>query len=209
MNAQKDTRPFNLILLGDPASGKGTQSARLAKKYGMYDLDMGKEVRKPAVAKLFDYAHTTAVGKLTPTKVVHSIFTRTILHTPAHRGIVFSGTPKMIGEAKLVARLLKKTGRRDPLFLYITVPFAEALRRIGGRREYRNGKLLKRDDDNIRALRNRSRYYREQVSQVVKFFGARYEYKRISGFGSRRQVGARIDAAVAAHLKKHKGDAKR
>ena len=55
-------KPFNLILLGDPASGKGTQAVRLVKKYRFYDLDMGHEVRKPAAREQFDFAETTAVG---------------------------------------------------------------------------------------------------------------------------------------------------
>jgi adenylate kinase family enzyme len=71
-------KPFNLILLGDPASGKGTQAKRLVKKYHFYDLDMGREVRKPTALAQYDYAHTTAIGHLTPTGVVRNIFIRVI-----------------------------------------------------------------------------------------------------------------------------------
>lgn len=194
--------PFNLILLGDPASGKGTQSARLAKRHGMYDLDMGTEVKKPENLKLYDYARTTAVGKLTPTSVARKIFRNKITHTPSHQGIVFSGTPKMIGEAKLVERLLRGRRRRDPLVLYIHIPVAEVLRRMRKRRVYVNGKAVKRDDDNERALANRRRYYREQVSQVVQFFKERYEFRNISGMGSEAAVAARIESAIAAHIKR-------
>ncbi len=193
--------PFNLILLGDPASGKGTQSAKLAKRYGMYDLDMGREVKKPENLKLYDYARTTAVGKLTPTSVARKIFRNKILHTPSRQGIVFSGTPKMIGEAKFVEGLLREYKRRDPLVLYVHIPVAEILRRMKKRRIYMNGRVVKRDDDNERALANRRRYYREQVSQVVEFFKKRYEFRSISGLGSEAEVAARIESAIAKHLK--------
>ncbi len=198
-DTMRDERPFNIILLGDPASGKGTQSAHLAKKYGMYDLDMGREVKRPENLALYDYAHTTAVGKLTPTAVARKIFVDKIGHTPADQGIVFSGTPKMIGEAKLVARLLKAQGRRDPLFLYLHIPVGEVLRRMRLRVVREEGRLVKRDDDNERALANRRRYYREQVSQVVAFFKARYEYRHISGMGTEAEVAARIEEAVVRH----------
>ena len=194
--------PFNLILLGDPASGKGTQSAKLARRYGMYDLDMGREVKKPENLRLYDYARTTAVGKLTPTSVARKIFREKILRTPSRQGIVFSGTPKMIGEAKLVERLLRGSKRKDPLVLYIHVPVAEILRRMQKRRVYVRGRAVRRDDDNERALANRRRYYREQVSQVVEFFKKRYEFRSISGMGSEAEVAARIESAIAVHHKK-------
>lgn len=189
MSAKK---PFNLILLGDPASGKGTQAVRLAKKYHFYNLDMGREVRKPAARALFDYAKTTGIGKLTPTAVVRDIFKRLIAGTPAGKGILFNGTPKMINEAKLVVRELLRAGRADPLVIYLHIPQAEMFKRAGKRR---------RDDDSLRALRNRQRYYREQISQVVAFFGERYTVKKISGMGTEGAVEKKIDAAIKKHLK--------
>ena len=193
--------PFNVILLGDPASGKGTQSARLARKYGMYDLDMGAEVKKPENLARYDYAHTTAVGKLTPTVVVRNIFMEKIGGTSPDRGIVFSGTPKMINEAKLVERLLRKAKRSDPLVMYLAIPAKEILRRMRTRYVYIDGERVRRDDDNERALANRRRYYREQISNVVDFFQGRYKFRRISGMGSEREVAARIEAAIAKYLK--------
>jgi adenylate kinase len=199
----KTELPFNIILLGDPASGKGTQAAKLAKRYRMYDLDMGKEVRKPAAAAQFDYANTTAIGKLAPTVIVRNIFKNAIVSVPLTQGILFNGTPKMINEAKLVARLLKQNKRSNPLFIYVYISEKETLKRALKRREYMNGKLVKRDDDSERALRNRRRYYKEQISQVVDFFKERYEFKKISGAGSKQEVAVRIGAVVARYKKKH------
>src|SRR6266481_229900 len=90
--------PLNLILLGDPASGKQTQAARLAKEYRFYDLDMGREVNKPSARRKYDYKKTTGIGHLTPTAVVREIFKNAISTVPSARGILFNGTPKMIGE---------------------------------------------------------------------------------------------------------------
>lgn len=192
-SAPKKRMPFNLILLGDPASGKGTQAARLAKKYHFYDLDMGREVRKPAALAQYDYAKTTALGHLTPTVVVRNIFKRVIATVPSRRGILFNGNPKMINEAKLVARLLARAKRTDPLVIYLRIPVREIFKRADKRN---------REDDSARALRNRERYYKEQITRVVAFFGERYTVKTISGMGTEAAVEKKIEAAIKRHLAK-------
>lgn len=194
-----EKKSFNLILLGDPASGKGTQAARLARKYRLYDFDMGREVRKPATRKLYDYRKTTAIGKLTPTAVVRNIYRRVIHRIPRGHGILFNGHPKMIGEARLVAKLLKDNRRTDPLVLYLSIPMKEIVRRANARKIYVNGKLMKRDDDSERALRNRRKYYKDQVSRALTFFKKQYGVKNISGLGTEEQVWKRIDVAVRSH----------
>jgi len=199
----KKKPPFNVILLGDPASGKATQSRRLVKKYHLYNLDMGKEVRKPAVKARYDYTGTTGVGHLTPTTIVRDIFKKIIFDAAPGQGILFNGTPKMIGEAKMVSLWLRQARRTDPIVLYISIPMSEVMRRAAKRRVYSRGKLVKRDDDSEKALRNRKRYYEKQISQVVDFFKAHYVFKRISGVGSEVEVAKRIAAAVAQHEHRH------
>ena len=66
--------PFNLILLGDIASGKATQAVRLVRKYRMYDFDMGAILRTPKYKKLGCYEEIGGKGKLTSTEVVRKIF---------------------------------------------------------------------------------------------------------------------------------------
>jgi adenylate kinase len=193
--------PFNLILLGDPASGKGTQAAWLAKQYHFFDLDMGRELRKPSVRSQFDFAKTTAVGKLTPTAIVRGIFKHIIHTVPMSKGILFNGTPKMINEAKLVSRLLKENKRSAPLVIYLNISTREMIKRTELRREYVAGKLVKRDDDSARALRNRQKYYKEQISRVVAFFGQRYTVKKISGMGTEAAVAKKIEVIIKKYLK--------
>ncbi len=198
--ALKNKKPFNLILLGNPASGKGTQAARLVKKYRFFDLDMGREVRKPLVRTRFDYIKTTAIGHLTPTAIVRGIFKETIRAVPDDKGILFNGTPKMINEAKLVSRLLKQNDRSAPLVIYLDIPVAESMRRITKRVERIGGTLVKRDDDTVHALGNRQKYYASQVAHVVAFFGKRYTVKKISGMGTEAVVAKKIETAIKKYL---------
>ncbi len=192
---------INIILLGDPASGKATQALRLTKKHKLYDFDMGKELRK---IRRKDSKLNTALqktqdkGKLTPTKVVRSIHQEKILKTPKKTGILFDGHPKMIGEAKLVNKWMNEVGRTEDtvLVLYIKIPHAEVVKRMLGRKEYHAGKYSKRADDNEKALRNRVKYYRDNISDVVKFFKEKYTFKSINGLGTEAEVSKRIEKAI-------------
>ena len=180
-------KPFNLILLGDPAAGKATQAAWIVKKYGMRDLDMGHEVRRPSVRKLFDYAHSTAAGKLTPTDIVRDIFEKEIARTSPAKGILFDGTPKMVGEARLVAAQLKREGREKPLVIYLHIPVTETFRRMAKRG---------RKDDTKEALINRIAYYKNDVAKTIAFFKTIYIFKKVSGFGTATEVAVRIEKEI-------------
>lgn len=181
-------KPLNIILLGDPASGKATHGAFIAKKFKMYDLDMGRELRfiskNPRLRKKYRLDETLNKGKLTPTGLVRNLLRDQIHNVPKNQGILLNGTPKMIGEAKLVAKWLKQEKRNDPLFIYISIPLAETIRRMTSRKEYFKGKFSKRPDDNDQALKNRIKYYKTNIKEVVEFFKSRYDFKKISSLGT-------------------------
>lgn len=179
-----NSQPLNLILLGDPAAGKATHAAFLCRHFHMYDLDMGKELRKirnsndSKVGNVL--AKTLEKGKLTPTQIVRKILYEKIKATPKKTGILFDGTPKMIGEAKLVVKWLKEEKRSKPLVIYMSIPMKETVRRMTERKEDFKGKFSKRADDDIKALENRVKYYRDNITEVVKYFKTLYKYKKIS-----------------------------
>ncbi len=199
MKRKKPIKPMNIILLGDPAAGKATQSALLAKKFHLYDLDMGRELRKiknRESRSKYRLAQTLDKGKLTPTRLVRRILREKIHATSAGKGILFDGTPKMAGEAKLVWKLLKAERRRGPVVIYLSIPLNETIQRMSNRQEYFKGKFSKRTDDTNEALKNRVNYYRKNIAQVVDFFYRRYPFKKISGVGSVAGVQRRILAAI-------------
>jgi adenylate kinase len=194
--------PLNIILLGDPAAGKATQAAFLVKQFPLYDLDMGKELRKlqakdknirDMLKKTYDQ------GKTTQTDLVRGIFKQLILGTPQSKGILFDGNPKMIGEAKLIHKWLKEQQRQKVILIYLTVPMSETCKRMANRVEYFKGKYSKRTDDNERALKNRVKYYRTQITQVLTFFQSKYPYKKISGMGTPEEVRVKIEKFVQKH----------
>ena len=175
--------PLNIILLGDPAAGKATQAQRLLKSFPLYDLDMGKELRllkakNAKVRKLLEGTYDK--GNLTQTDLVRGIHKQKVLATPKSKGILFDGTPKMLGEAKLVAKWLKAEKRSTPMVIYLTIPMDETVRRMTERKQDFRGKFGKRSDDNAQALKERVKYYRTNITEVVKFFRKIYKFKKIS-----------------------------
>lgn len=185
----KDSKaPLNIILLGDPAAGKATHGKFLADKYKLYDLDMGRELRQlehnPKLRKKYRLDKTLDSGKLTPTELVRNLLHDKIHNTKGKQGILFNGTPKMIGEAKLVSKWLKQEKRGDVLFVYLSIPLKETMRRMTARKTYFRGKFSKRPDDNDKALKNRITYYQKNIKHVVAYFKKLYPFIKISTLGS-------------------------
>src|SRR4051812_29818915 len=107
----KNAPQLNLILLGDPGAGKATQAAYFAKKYKMFDYDMGRELtllREKDKSVNAAQKRTADKGILTPTAIVRKLNKDTINKLPKDKGILFDGHPKMLGEAKLIAGHLKQ-----------------------------------------------------------------------------------------------------
>ncbi len=197
---------FNLIILGDPGAGKATQAAYFAKKYKMFDYDMGRELtllrEKDKKADSVMRSNNDK-GKLTPTAIVRKLNKDNIETTPATKGILFDGHPKMVGEAKLVAKHLKDAKRSKPLVLYIKIPQSEIIKRVQKRHGYFNTKFSRRADDNATALRNRAKYYRKNIAEVIEYFKNTYTFATIDGMGTRAQVQSRIQKAIDFYLKNY------
>ena len=189
-------QPLNIILLGDPAAGKATHGDYIAKKYKMYDLDMGRELRglehNKTLRKKYKLDKTLDSGKLTPTELVRKLLYDKIHGTPKIQGILFNGTPKMLGEAKLVSKWLKTEKRGQVIFMYLSIPLQETISRMTGRKTYFKGKFSKRPDDNDKALQNRISYYKKNITEVVSYFKKQYPFIKVSTMGSIPEAKKRI-----------------
>lgn len=199
---KESLQPLNIILLGDPAAGKATHGAFLAKKFNLYDLDMGRELRalehNDVLRKKYRLDKTLDSGKLTPTKLVRKLLHDRIHSTNRNRGILFDGTPKMLGEAKLVAKWLKQEKRKRVLFIYLSIPLKETIYRMTSRKTYFRGKFSKRPDDNNQALKNRIAYYKKNISEVVVYFKKLYPFVKISTMGTISDARKRLTTKLSS-----------
>ena len=198
---KKVSKPFNLIILGDPGAGKATQAKYFCKKYHLYDFDMGVELflaRKHN--KDIDQAlkDTVDQGNLAPTKIVREIYRNKLKSVFNKTGILFDGTPRMVGEAKMLRGLLKENKSFPTMVLFLKITPQEAIKRIAKRRGY-GGKA--RADDRIQALQNRFKYYREKVTVTTEYFQKHYFFESINAKGSILEVRAKIQKAIDKYLK--------
>jgi len=172
----------------------------------LYNLDMGKELRalegNQKLRAKYKLDQTLDRGKLTPTELVRKILRYKIHSTPKKQGILFNGSPKMLGEAKLVVKWLRQEKRQQVLFVYLTIPLKETMRRMTSRKTYFRGKFSKRPDDNNNALKNRVAYYQKNIKQVVSYFKKLYPFVKISTSGTIPGAKKRLLASITKYEQK-------
>lgn len=186
------SRVNNLIILGPSGSGKGTQAELLAREFNLKVLDGGEYLRKLMASKASGSGRVAAKynrGKLSPTDIVKKWMKKQIFSRPISRGIIFSGQPRMIGEAKLALKWFQESGRGVPLVIFLKVSTREVLTRLEKRyicakckKVYTldvfpkdpckacGGEIIKRADDTPESIKNRLAYFSEQVAKTLEFF---------------------------------------
>lgn len=186
----------NLIVLGPSGSGKGTQAEILARNPPaggrLKMLDGGEYLRKILSSKSREskrLAEKMNKGNLAPTDIIRDWMKAQIFSKPVNKGLIFSGQPRMIGEAKLALKWFQESGRGIPLVIFLKVSTREVLKRLKKRyicakckkvytldvRPVKScrtcgGEIIKRTDDTPKLIKNRLAYFKTQVAQTLKFF---------------------------------------
>jgi adenylate kinase len=176
----------NLILLGPPGAGKGTQAKRIVQRFGIPQVSTG-EILREAVARGSPLgkraSEIMARGELVPDDVVIGIAEERLARADCRRGFVLDGFPRTEGQARALDALLLRLGRAPARVLLLEVPEAEFKRRILARGEGRA-------DDTPGAMETRLEAYRRQTAPVVEHYRA--SLIRIPGTGSIEEIAKRI-----------------
>jgi adenylate kinase len=200
----------NLILLGPPGSGKGTQAAMLAANLDLLHLSTG-EILRSEVAKGSELGKKAAAfmdkGDLVPDEVIFDIVEH-VLGTNQRAGAVLDGFPR----TKRQAEMLDERGIRIEKVLYIGVPTEEIVRRLSQRRycgtcstivsspeEYCpvcSSPTTVRADDKPEVIRQRLQVYHELTEPLIKYYEAEGCLVGIDGVGSVAEINQRIMAAL-------------
>jgi len=192
------TDQLNVILLGAPGAGKGTQAERIVARYGLPHISTGEMLRAALeagtemglAAKRFMDA-----GDLVPDEVVIGVVRDRLAEPDAAHGFLLDGFPRTIEQAGRLDAMLAEAGRAVSHAVLIEVPEDELVQRISGRRSCAGcGKLynvtfdppraedvcdvcgaalLQRADDNEETVRNRLVVYRRQTAPLVSYYAER------------------------------------
>lgn len=188
------TLPLDILLLGPPGAGKGTQGVRLADRLGLPKFATG-DLLRDAVARGtplgLQAKQVMESGALVSDEIILGVVREELDKPSAARGVIFDGVVRTIPQAEGVERLLAERGRRLSQVLFLDVEDAEILARIELRRRQET-----RADDAPEAVARRLQAYREQTAPVLAWYEARGGVTRIPGTGTVEEIESRIRQAV-------------
>ena len=187
---------LNLILLGAPGSGKGTQGSILSETLGLQKVATGDLLRAavqretPLGLEAKDFMEQ---GMLVPDTVILGLIDEVLNSSGASRGIIMDGFPRTVAQAEAVDRQLEAQNMQVDHVLSFEVPEAELISRMMGRAA-REG----RADDTPEAFQQRLQVYREQTAPLLDFYQQRGIVKVLDGTGSIEEIARRTHQAVTA-----------
>jgi adenylate kinase len=213
---------LNLVLLGPPGSGKGTQGERLQEDFQLPYYATG-DILRAAVRDGTELGKTAQEymdrGDLVPDEVIIGVITERIEDAEAADGFILDGFPRTMPQAEALDAELETLDRALTAALLIDVPDEEVVRRLGGRRTCaKNGhvfhvefdppkepeacdidgsRLLVRDDDKPEVIRHRLDQYHSKTEPLVDYYAEKGLLRRVDGSPSPDEVGGRIRALLA------------
>jgi adenylate kinase len=212
---------LNIILLGPPGAGKGTQAARLQAARGMIQLSTGDMLREAVAAGTPVGLEAKAVmerGELVSDAIVSALIGER-LDSAADKGAIFDGFPRTRHQAEALEILLGERARHLDHVIELAVDEDELVERITGRLtcarcgtgyhdKFRPTKVpgvcdvcgstefKRRPDDNEQTVRTRMEEYRAKTAPILPFYEAKNLVRRVNGMGSVEDVAAEIDAIL-------------
>jgi adenylate kinase len=213
---------MNLILLGPPGAGKGTQAKILAKKFAIPQISTGDILRgavkeeTPMGIKAKSYMDA---GTLVPDEVVVGIVEERLAKPDCADGFILDGFPRTVGQADALKITLAGMGKTIEHVISITVDKEELLGRITGRRTCRlcgkgyhlsfdppkhsglcdecDGELYQREDDKEETMRNRLDVYEKQTAPLIAYYAHESLLRTICGTGSIEDIQQNLLAGIA------------
>lgn len=185
----------NIILLGPPAAGKGTQAKRLVEGRGMVQLSTGDMLREAKTSGTEMGKRVAAVmdrGELVTDEIVIGLIGEK-LEQGAAGGFIFDGFPRTLRQADALAALLAKKGLRLDAVIELVVDDAALVGRVAKRAEETRAQGLPvRQDDTPEVLEQRLRAYYKNTAPLVGYYWATKDLIQIDGMADMDSVGAAI-----------------
>ena len=217
---------LNVVFMGPPGAGKGTQAERFAQAHGIPKISTGDILREAIAARTELGKRVEAVlnsGGLVGDDLIIGIVEERLAQPDAERGFVLDGFPRTVAQAEALDRLLVE---RSPLIVVeIQVPDEELVRRVRTRRicsacgrlasafegdasaaercAQCGGTLVTRSDDGESVVGERLNVYWRETRPMIEFYQARPTFRVVDGDQTPDAVAADIAAAVASAMGAH------
>lgn len=193
---------MNLILLGPPGAGKGTQAEGLAKRRGLIQLSTGDMLREAVRAGTPVGREAKAImeaGGLVPDAVVIKIIADRIEHADCANGFILDGFPRTLKQAAALDELLAGQGKKLDAVIELKVDDGILESRIENRaRETAAAGGTPRADDNADALRKRLMAYYRETAPLIGYYFAKGKLHSVDGMAPITEVAGSVDGVLSA-----------
>jgi adenylate kinase len=214
---------MNLILLGPPGAGKGTQAKRLEERHGLVQLATGDMLRRAVASGSPLGQRVKAImdsGKLVPDDIIIEMIAERIAQPEAARGFILDGFPRTVPQAEALDHMLAERGRKLDHVILMEVDEPTLINRISGRvtcplcgasyHEHYNPpkthghcdncgatELVHRADDRPEAIATRLAAYRNQTAPILPYYRDRGILRSVDGMAEIDEVTREIESVIA------------
>jgi adenylate kinase len=191
---------MNIILLGPPGAGKGTQAQVLVEEHGLVQLSTGDMLRAAVASGSELGQEAKAVmdaGKLMPDEIMVQIISDRISEPDCANGFILDGFPRTTAQAEVLDKMLAEKGLPLDHVIEISVDDTILIDRINAR-VAQTPEAERRDDDNAETLKHRLEVYHEQTAPILPYYEGRGMLKKVDGMKSIEEVSKQIGAIITA-----------
>jgi adenylate kinase len=187
---------MQLIFLGPPGAGKGTQAKIFLDRAGIVQISTG-DILREAVGKGTELGKQAKSfmdkGELVPDSVVIGIIEQRIQEPDCKKGFILDGFPRTIEQAKALDGILAKLGIQMDHVVNFEVPDEELVKRLLGRAAQEG-----RSDDNPESIKNRLQVFKDKTQPLISYYAEKKILRQIIGTGSTAEIADKVKTVVGA-----------